>query len=200
MTVENIIKLAEKHAKEGENELALEFFSKAIQVLPTSADLYSQRGVILFHLKRSQESLDDMNKAVELQPDYSYRYSSRAYIKSVLGLVKDAILDYEKAIELDPEDTVAYNNLGLMQEKLGWEKMAKKNFKKADELDDILKANGISAQPENYNEEKEDLPKKANKTPEPIVTKGDVIKNVFTKKNTFKEFINFVKSGFKIKE
>jgi tetratricopeptide (TPR) repeat protein len=185
MTIEDIIKQAEEDYKE-----AFRLYSKAIDVLPNDPDLYSARGVVLFHLDRKEDSLLDMNKAVDLEPNYSYRYSSRAYIKASLRMTEDAILDYKKCTELDPEDAIAWNNMGLLEDQLGWNKKAGQTFKKADSLENVLKDKDIPIE----NESELSEPK-----PEIPISKNRIIKEVFTRKETFKEFVKFVRSGFKIK-
>jgi tetratricopeptide (TPR) repeat protein len=190
MTIEDIIKQAEERNAEEDYKEAFRLYSKAIDVLQNDPDLYSARGVVLFHLDKKEDSLQDMNKAVDLEPNYSYRYSSRAYIKASLRMTEDAILDYKKCTELDPEDAIAWNNMGLLEEQLGWNKKAEKTFKKAGSLENILKDKDIPK------EKDSELSKPKSEIP---ISKNKIIKDVFTKKETFKEFVKFVRSGFKIK-
>lgn len=191
MTIEDIIKQAKESEAEEDYNKAFELYSKAIDVLPNDPDLYSARGVVLFHLDRKEDSLSDMNKAVDLEPNYSYRYSSRAYIKASLQMTKEAILDYKKCTDLDPEDAISWNNMGLLEDQLGWNKKAEKTFTKADSLENVLKEKGITT------DEKENVLPESK--PEIPTSKNRIIKEVFTKKETFKEFIKFIRSGFKIK-
>ncbi len=196
---------AEEATKKGAYEDALSLYAEAILAEPANPVYYSQRGVCHYHLKRFDEALADMNKAVELDPSYSYRYASRAYIKDAMGDVKGGIADYQKAIELDPEDAVSYNNLGLLEEKLGYIEASKKNFKKADELAKLLEETGIvtekelmnskAAKPQNIQKELDQ--KKEEKVQSSI---SEEIKGVFTKKDTFREFVSFIRNGFKTKE
>lgn len=193
---------------------AIELLTIAIQEHPNDANLYSERGVAHFHAKHNLKSLADMDKAVELEPNNSYRYSSRAFVKGACRMTDEAIADYEKCIELDPEDSIAYNNLGLLQEQLGWQKQAVDNFEKADTLEGVLKDRKIDiSEPETIKEEKAEkepikttLPKedKTNNTIEDAeeveATKMEIAKSVFTQKRVFKEFIGFIKNGFKLKE
>ncbi len=199
MTIQDIIDQADAAQKEGNFQKAYELYTKAIEVLP-AADLYSERGVVLFHLNRLEDSLKDMDKAVEYQPDYGYRYSSRAYIKANMGMVKEAIEDYEKCIELEPDDSLAYNNMGLLMEKLGWQQQAEKNFNKADKLEGIPEKKKPSTPPTTNPPKQESTGQEPLNEIDPDVTKGRIIKDVFTKKESFKEFIQFIKSGFKLKE
>lgn len=194
MESKHYIKAQEYISKE-DYQKALKALDKAIEEQPNNPNYFSHRGVTNFHLGNKKASLNDMNKSVELEPDYGYRYASRAYIKSTMGDLEGAIEDYTKATELDPEDSVSFNNLGLVQEKLGYEKKAKENFEKADKLSDLLEGTGVESEeklkPRNIQKEI-DAEKKSQST-------GRVMLDIFTDKKTFKEFLSFVKQGFKRK-
>jgi len=193
---------AEQLAKNEQFEEALTLYNQAVNSEPKNPRIYSQRGVCFFHLKQLENALKDMNRAVELDSEYSYRYASRAYIKDAMGDVKGAIEDYKKAIELDPDDAVSYNNLGLLEEKLGYIEASKKNFKKADDLAKMLEETGVVTEselmasevtkPENI-QKQIDKEKKQQKDASVV---GEM-KSVLTKKESFKEFIRFIKNGFK---
>ena len=105
-------------------------------------------------------------------------------------MTEEAILDYKKCTDLDPEDAISWNNMGLLEDQLGWNKKAKKTFNKADSLEKVLKDKDIPI------EKKSEIPEPK---PEIPASKNRIIKDVFTKKKTFKEFVKFVRSGFKIK-
>lgn len=198
--------MAYQLSKEGKLEEAIEAFEKAIELNPYSADIVSDRGVAYIHLNKKEEALTDFNSAVEMQPDYSFRYSARAYALDYFGQTEEAIADYEKAIELDPKDAVAYNNLGMLQEKLGYKKMAEANFERADKLSKIEK-DFLHLMDEL--EEKDTLQKDnvevEHKTISPEVARESQItatsefKKLFTSKDQFKSFLNFLKNGFRIK-
>jgi tetratricopeptide (TPR) repeat protein len=191
--------------KDQRYEAALEVLNKAIISFPESAELISERGVVNLHLQKRKDSLRDMDKAVELQPQNGYRYSSRAFVKDSFGDTEGAIIDYKKSIEIDPEDDVSFNNLGLLEEKLGYIESAKEKFAKADELSALKEGKelvggrhdhelqGEKIEPRNIQREI-DLEKR-NK-------KGLIQQffSVFTSKKERDSFINFVRSGFKLKE
>jgi len=179
-----------------EFQKALKLLNKAILKEANSAEYYSERGVVLFHLKRGKEALKDMEKAVNLEPDNSYRYSARAFIKDSVGDTEGAVKDYEKAVDLDPEDAIAYNNLGMLQEKMGYEKKAKKNFDTADELADSHGWNDIF--------QKDQAGNTVVKGKAPIIkenitppSRKSIILDVFRSKKVLKEFLQFMKKGFK---
>lgn len=208
MNLQQHIDNAQKALQSENYEAAIEHFDKAIALEPLNAKLYSERGVTHFHLNHNLKALSDMDKAVELEPENSYRYSSRAFIKGAYRMTDEAIADYEKCIQLDPEDAIAYNNLGLLQEQLGWKTQANDNFDKADTLEGVLKDRNINLPEPETQVDDEMLDKliteparlldKENKEETP--SKLTVAKAVFTDKSVFKEFIAFIKNGFKIKE
>ncbi len=191
---------------DGKVNEAIEAYSKALEIDPNHADIHSDRGVAHLHNMDKHNCFVDLNKALELQPSYSYRYASRAFAKNNFGDLAGAILDYEKAVELDPEDAVAQNNLGLLLEKQGYKKSAEARYARADQL---------SEQEDNLLEVIDDLDQEKPKvkpeveTVKPIeagevksngsVNNSGEFKKIFTKKSQFKEFIRFIKNGFKIK-
>ena len=188
--------LGEQRYKSRDFEGAILAYTQAIEVEPTNADFYYQRGLSYFHLNRKSLALIDFNQAQELQPNNPFRYSSRAFIKDACGDINGAIADYERAIELDPEDAVAHNNLGLLHEKLGYMGKAKKSFDQADDLADKGEFFKIPSDKGTSQQQSEPLPEELPSEP----AKGNLIKEVirvFTDKKTFREFITFVRNGFK---
>lgn len=202
----------------GNVDQAILHLQEAIKHEPNNPDYLSELGVTYFHAKDGYQSLYFMDKAVELDSKNPYRYSSRAYIRSVFGMNNEAMADYEMAIKLDPDDSVAYNNLGLLQEQAGWKKMAETNYEQADALEKLKKLVDEDFE-EELNENNNSAP--IVETPNPVselqnfsevspmevgqeVAQGptiwSVMKRIFTDSNTRKEFIDFVKNGFKNKE
>lgn len=207
LTIEEIIQQAEKQLQNREITKALENFKKVFEVLPKDAHIASQIGVCYFHLKDNTKALEYMNFAVQLEPEYSYRYSSRAYILAANNQIDDAIRDYNKCIEMDPEDSIAHNNLGLLLEQKGWQKQANESFTKADTLEGISPRLNNSDNNETIqsfekenNKEIKDNTNKDEIIQEDQPSKKKVIKSIFTSKSTFKEFLAFIKNGFKLPE
>ena len=118
----------------------------------------------------------------------------------------EAAADYQKAIDLDPEDAVAHNNLGMLYEQMGYAKQAKEHFAIADEVNKMLNDEGIVPEkaPPPIEEEK---PNPQPSTPieaaeehvsDESVDRSTTIKSVFTKRETFREFVRFTAKGFKL--
>jgi Tfp pilus assembly protein PilF len=182
---------------------AVRKYTDCLKDHPNAPELYSERAVAYIHLKEQAKSLSDFDKSVELQPDYAYRYASRGHAKDFFGDIDGAIEDYEIAAEMDPTDAIVYNNLGLLLEKKGNMMMAKNYYDRSDELrkqeenlrqlvDEIERGPMDEASIEsNLTLEKREL--------ETDKTKAGEIKKIFTQKSQWKEFILFIKNGFRIK-
>lgn len=191
----------------GEYYKALLDFDEALNLSPKNAQIYGERAVAKFHLQDHRGALEDFNLAVEFDFENPYRYSSRAYIRAILGDVIGAMNDYKKAIALDPNDAIAYNNLGLLEEQLGYQQNAQANFAKADQIADTGKTfekPDIEAIVQKYEAKEKarlaslQLQKQPKGTGELENTKPTIknywliIREVFTSKSTFYEFINFI--------
>ncbi len=166
---------------------AVKLFSEDLKTIKTDPDLYENRAMSYYHLGDYQNCIEDMNAAQMLQPNNPFRYSSRAYLKNKIGDFDGAIEDYQKAVHLDPEDAIAYNNLGLAMESKGYAGKAKSHFDKADELAAHTNPNPKS----NFIEKEVD----------PFQGKDSTIKYAFTNVTKFKflkEFLQFLRNGFKL--
>lgn len=188
-------KKGREYLEKGEIGKALELFNQALEIKPDTPDFLSDRAVAYFHLQKFELAMIDLDRAQKLDPKNGYRYSSRAFVKDHMKDTAGAIEDYKKAIEIDPEDAISYNNLGLLEEKLGYIEMAKQRFKKADELKGEM------------SDKKQDEKKTPNDTPKQEIfpenkkpKRFHFIKEVFTSKKGFMEFLQFIRNGFRLKK
>lgn len=187
--------------KEKDFLTAIEHFSLAIQDDQGNVEYYAERAVAYLNTDQFELSMFDMNRCIELDPDNSYRYSCRAFLKAKIGDTDGAITDYEMAIKLDPEDAIAHNNLGLAQESKGFRAMAEKNYQKSNEL--------IGYNPRRFDEGapvtasanpvQETEPKNHSVSVETPTGKS-VAKSVLTTRSGFRDFLRFIRNGFKLKE
>ncbi|MBD81623.1 MAG: hypothetical protein CL840_22075 [Crocinitomicaceae bacterium] len=194
---EELLTKAQKHYQGKEFEQAALYLNQLIEMVDDHPDYYEKLGMCFYHLGNLNDCLKNLTTALKLDPNNSFRYSSRAFIRNGLGDVDGAIEDYNKAIHLDPKDAIAHNNLGLLQEKKGFESSAKKSFEKADSLS------------EDFFNDKNPIPKveaptDQNSIDEQIESDSDAdsswktIKDVFFTKKVRKEFLLFIKNGFKL--
>ncbi len=191
------------HTKLRNFDQAFRDFNQAIAFAPHIAAIYSERGVVYYHQKDYKKAMQDMDKAVALEPQEAYRYASRAYLRAAVGDKLGALNDYRKALELDPNDAIVQNNLGLLEESMGYSKDAHKRYEEADRLMGISK----EEQQKRFDKIVEDHKiaeasrKMQQDAPPPVVkpqTKDyfQVMKSVFTSKERFGEFKDFVKGKF----
>lgn len=204
---------------------AIQDFDEALKIAPNNADIWSQRGVAKHLMGNSETGLEDLNKAQALEPKNAYRYSSRAFIRAKVGDVFGAQEDYKKALALDPEDAVAWNNLGLLEEAIGYKDSAQNRFKKADsiadegktfdkpDLDEIIQsAKEKEPKVSTASKRAEDKALKQNpKTEESTTLKTSntapsvkdyarVVKEIFTSKEVFNDFVRYAKEKFLFKK
>ena len=102
-------------------ELAIEYYTRAIELNPEYARTYYNRGIAYRKSGQYTQAIEDYTRAIELNPEYAVElnhelvvaYYSRGNAYADLGQYKQAIKDYDRAIELNPEYADAYNNRGL---------------------------------------------------------------------------------------
>jgi tetratricopeptide (TPR) repeat protein len=90
------------YAEQGQYELAIAEFTKAIELDPNYAPSYASRGSAYGYLGEYQKAIDDYTKAIELDPTYPRAYINRGLAYSRLGESYKANQDKAKACELDP--------------------------------------------------------------------------------------------------
>jgi len=194
MTQPNLIEAAKSKINEKDFDGALVLLNKILDASPQHDEALYERGVLFTNQKKLDLALFDFNKLIETAPSNPFYYSCRAFIKTGLKDTDGAIKDYQYAIKLDPDDAITHNNLGLLQEQSGYQLQAEKSYERSNEV--------IGYNPNRYDE---GTVKSVETSAGPIndidemSTKSKVIKSVFTKKTSFKEFLAFIKNGFKIK-
>ena len=191
---------ARKAAEQGDWSQAILDFNQALaenSIWDEDPDFKHDRAVALFHIGKKEDALRELDAAVTLQPDYGYRYAARGWMKQALKDSHGAIADYQAAISLDPEDAISLNNLGLLEEQLGYQQEAKERFAAADELSGILQRESITPSPS--------ASKSQTALPEtPAIGKSNSpsliseIKRVLQQPDGRKEFIAFIRNGFKL--
>jgi tetratricopeptide (TPR) repeat protein len=96
--------------------LAIQHFSKAIQLNPKYEYAYSMRAYVYNQVQDFQKSLADYNQAIIINPEDSAAYFNRAKLKTnKLNDTQGALADYNQAIIINPEDSIAYYNRALLK-------------------------------------------------------------------------------------
>ena len=96
--------------------------------------IFSNYGLILKSVGKSQEAVKSFRKAIELNPIFADAYSNLGNLLRDLGDLKEAERTTRKAIEINPNLINPHLNLGIILQDLGQLQEAESSLKKAIEL------------------------------------------------------------------
>jgi tetratricopeptide (TPR) repeat protein len=96
-------------AKQGNRALAIQDFSKAIELVPNYAQAYHNRGLVYFSQGNFGQAIWEFSRAIELDPDYAPVYYDRALAYATQNNFPQVISDCTKAIEMNPKFGEAYS-------------------------------------------------------------------------------------------
>jgi tetratricopeptide (TPR) repeat protein len=94
-------------------ELAIEDYTKAIELNPKNARFYVNRGNAAIDLRKPDDALADYQRAISIDPAYALAYASRGHYMLAMNKLDEAIQDLSKAISLDPENAETYYTRAL---------------------------------------------------------------------------------------
>ncbi len=121
-------------SKIGDDKLAIEAFTIAINYGYKDAKIYRNRGKSYLHVGLLKEALDDLNTSIELDPNYHKLYNTRGLVFAAANKHDLAILDFKKAIEINPEFELSYFNLADSYFRIGDYEFAYNNIVAGEEL------------------------------------------------------------------
>ena len=119
-------------------EAAVDAYTKAIELDPTLAVAYGNRGSAKDDRGQPAAALADFDRAIELDPTLAVAYFNRGNAKRSLGRHDAAFADYDQAIELEPTYAEAYNNRGYAKYARGQHDAAFADLDRAIELNPTL--------------------------------------------------------------
>ena len=99
---------------EGENDLAEEYFKRAVRYDPESAQIRNSYGAFLFSEKRFPEAVEQLSKASEdrFYPNRPMVFENLGVAYNRIGQPKDAENAFTRATQLNPEQSRALIELG----------------------------------------------------------------------------------------
>ncbi|ETK87129.1 prefoldin, alpha subunit, variant [Phytophthora nicotianae CJ01A1] len=98
-------------------QAAIQYYSQAIELDPTSHILYGNRAAAYHRLKKYKQALDDSDVAVSLHEPWVKGHYRRACALAALEQFEDAAEAYERAMELCPTDEKLGEKAKQMREK-----------------------------------------------------------------------------------
>jgi len=94
-------------------DAAIAKFTEAIQMDPTNAEGFIQRGITYSNINKQDEAITDFNYAINYNPNSAEAYNARGVAWAQKSQYSQAIKDYNKALELDPNLVKAYTNRAI---------------------------------------------------------------------------------------
>ena len=91
---------------------ASEHFTNALNLMPASAELYYNRGLVYHQLGEIDLAIQDYNLAINLQPGFVEAYDNRGLAYEEKGKFDFAIQDYDMGIKMNPNRSEIFNNRG----------------------------------------------------------------------------------------
>jgi serine/threonine protein kinase/regulator of sirC expression with transglutaminase-like and TPR domain len=126
-TPEKYLESGNKNAEKNK-ELAIQDYTKAIEINPEYPEAFLNRGITKSKLNNKKGAIEDYSQAIKLRPDYSDAYHSRGEVRAALNDKKGAIEDYTQSIKIRPDDQDSYNNRALIRVDLGDKKGALEDY------------------------------------------------------------------------
>ncbi|MGM0487352.1 MAG: tetratricopeptide repeat protein [Planctomycetota bacterium] len=119
----------------GEYKKALSDFSQTINLRPTYANAWFNRGEIQYQMGQFSKAISDYTEAIEREPRDAGYYTSRGHTYFQLRQFKKALQDYNQAVSLEPKNSEYLANRGEAFRGLEqWDKAAD-DFRRAISLD-----------------------------------------------------------------
>lgn len=108
----------------GKYPLAIEDFTKAIELVPNDPALFVNRGNVYRDMKNFDQAIAEYTKAIKIKAAHSPAYAGRGHIYMLKNDSVNALADLGKAIEINPQEYEAYYNRGTLH-------FSKQDFAKA---------------------------------------------------------------------
>ena len=122
-------------AQRGDQQQAIEHYTKAIELQPEDSYTYRRRGYAHHREGEYDLAIQDFDKSLELDPDNALTYRRRGYAHHRKGAFDRAIQDFDKSLELDPDNALTYRRRGYAHHRKGAFDRAIQDFDKSLELD-----------------------------------------------------------------
>lgn len=135
MLYKNELNQGQNKENSGEDRLAIEHYSQAIDLDPNNSEAYYRRGLTYYNLHEDRLALADLTKAIQFEVQDAQIYYKRGNVRFTMGDRQGAIADYTTAVQLNPKLIDAYINRGFVYADLGNELAAIEDYSQAIKLD-----------------------------------------------------------------
>lgn len=119
----------------GNDELAVERYSRALELAPRNIEAMYNRGLILHRLGQDRDAMRDFNAAIRLAPNFALGYVARAGLLWEAGEKDAALEDVQTALRKRPDIPETHIMNGQLLAAQGQFKEARDAFLRALEID-----------------------------------------------------------------
>lgn len=119
----------------GKRDVAVERYTRALELAPNNAECMYNRAIVLRSLERDQEALKDLNEAIRLEPNFTLAFIARAGVLWENNEREAAREDLLEAMRKRPEWPQPHMLDGMFLYESGQVDEARQAFLKALELD-----------------------------------------------------------------
>jgi len=103
----------------GQFEQEMDCYERAIELNPSFAEAWCNKGAALGIMGKYEEALSCFNQALKFNDDLAATWYNKGVALDKLGLSEEALTCYETTIGLKPEEAEAWNNRGTALWRLG---------------------------------------------------------------------------------
>ncbi len=114
-----VLAQADAQLQQGQYDLAVKSYSRAIELAPNDAKAYRGRGAAYGNQGKFDLALADCEVAIKLAPNFSDGFQTRGWVYGEQAQYDKAIADETTAIQLNPDNAKAYLNRGYAYGELG---------------------------------------------------------------------------------
>ncbi len=127
--------------RENRFEEAIAAFDQALEVDPSHAYAWHDRGICLRALEKNEEAVESIARALELAPTDEEILFSCAETLQKIGILRDdnkilaaAVETYNRLLEKNPQNASAWNNMGICVQEMGRDDLSRQYFDRAREI------------------------------------------------------------------
>jgi DNA-binding response OmpR family regulator len=127
--------------REGNYPEAIRFFDHAIEIDPSLAVAWHDRGICLRELGKDEDALKSIDKACELEPDNEEYLYTRAELLKKIGILRGqknaiaaAVRTFNRVLEINPNNADAWSGLGVCMNEQGKDELSRQYYERAQNL------------------------------------------------------------------
>ena len=109
-----IVELAES----SQYDEALDLVNKGIRLNANNANVWYNKGIILFKLCRYRDALNSFSQAADIDPEFTEAWYNKGVVLMNLQKYHEAISAFDKVLKIHPHDERAHEQLDLAQKKI----------------------------------------------------------------------------------